>query len=166
MKKTAKRPRVAANGRKLSDLYEADETAWLEQTAKLVRQQRYEEVDRIHLAEFLADMAKRDRREVKSRLRQLIAHLLKWEHQPDRRSQSWFASIFTQHRELADLLESGTLRRHAVNVLADVYEDALVLAISETGLVPATFPSSCPYSIEQLLQLRRQDFSLPDADRV
>ena len=63
-------------------------------------------------------------------------------------------------------MESGTLRRHAANVLADVYEDALVLAITETGLVPATFPSTCPYSIEQLLQLQPENFTLPDPDRA
>jgi hypothetical protein len=165
MKKTAQRPRVATNGLKLADLYEADETAWLEQTAKLVRQQRYAELDRIHLAEYLTDMAKRDRREVESRLVQLLAHLLKWEYQPDHRSKSWLVSIIVQHREIAGCLDSGSLLRHAEEVLPRTYEDALLLASAETGLVLSTFPSSCPYSIAELLQLRREEFTLTEPDR-
>ena len=52
----------------LTVLYEQDETAWLEAMAELVAQRRYAELDHLHLSEFLADQAKRDRREVFSRL--------------------------------------------------------------------------------------------------
>ena len=48
----------------LPDLYEQDETAWLDIMSKLVAQGRFEELDCGHLSEYLADMAKRDRREV------------------------------------------------------------------------------------------------------
>ena len=49
-------------------LYEVDETAWLEAAAELIRQGRLDEVELGPLAEYLSDMAKRDRREVSSRL--------------------------------------------------------------------------------------------------
>src|SRR3954470_13176618 len=91
-------------------LYEADETAWLEATADLIRNGRLTEVDRDTLAEYLTDMAKRDRREVFSRLVVLLSHLLKWKHQPNQRAGSWRGTIFEQQRELRQLLESGTLR--------------------------------------------------------
>src|SRR5436853_1875141 len=97
----------------LTDLYEADETAWLEAMAKLIRAKRYRALDYRHLREYLSDMAKRDRREVQSRLRVLLAHVLKWIYQPEIRSGSWRATILTQSRDLADLLEAGSLRRHA-----------------------------------------------------
>ena len=64
----------------LSVLYERDETAWLEAMAVLAARGRYAEMDFRHLSEYLADMAKRDRREVFSRLVVLLSHLLKWEH--------------------------------------------------------------------------------------
>ena len=54
--------------RGISSLHEQDETAWLEQMADLVTAGRWGEIDRRHLAEYLLDMAKRDRREVFSRL--------------------------------------------------------------------------------------------------
>src|SRR3954454_5279931 len=71
---------------RLTALYERDETAWLEVMAELIRDGRFGELDYENLGEYLADMARRDRREVESRLAVLIAHLLKWEHQPRRRS--------------------------------------------------------------------------------
>src|SRR4051794_16984247 len=114
-------------------LYEADETAWLEATADLIRQGRLEEVERDILAEYLTDMARRDRREVYTRLVVLLSHLLKWEHQPEGRSRSWRGTIVEQQRELRLLLESGTLRNHAAAVFADAYADARKQAAAETG---------------------------------
>src|SRR5262249_59029240 len=85
---------------KLSRLYEADETGWLEQMSKLISERRYEELDYKHLGEYLLDMAKRDRREVLHRLTTLLTHLLKWEHQPRKRSRSWELTIRRERREL------------------------------------------------------------------
>jgi hypothetical protein len=135
----------------LAALYEADETAWLEQTAELVRSKRFNELDPATLAEYLTDMAKRDRREVFSRLVVLLAHLLKWEHQPDRRSGSWQATILEQQRELRQLLESGTLRNHALAVLADAYTDARKQAAAETELPRSAFPEQSPWELDAAL---------------
>src|SRR5215207_9873105 len=87
-------------------LYLADETAWLEQTARHVAEGRWDEVDRENLSEYLIDMATRDRREVMSRLVVLLTHLLKWDHQGERRTGSWQATIAFQRFELQQLLES------------------------------------------------------------
>src|SRR5260370_1122323 len=73
----------------LGVLYERDETAWLEAMSELIRLGRLDEVDYPNLAEYLADMARRDRREVESRLTVLIAHALKWAYQTDHRSGNW-----------------------------------------------------------------------------
>ena len=62
----------------LAALYEADETAWLDQTAALIRSGRLDQLDTANLAEFLTDMARGDRREVVRRLVILLVHLLKW----------------------------------------------------------------------------------------
>lgn len=135
----------------LATLFEVDETAWLEQTAELVRSKRFSELDPATLAEYLTDMAKRDRREVFSRLVVLLAHLLKWEHQPDRRGGPWLATILEQQRELRQLLESGTLRNHALAVLADAYADARKQAAAETGLSRSAFPEDCAWNLDTAL---------------
>jgi hypothetical protein len=135
----------------LPALYETDETAWLETMSDLLAAQRFDELDYPHLEEYLADMVRRDRREVESRLALLIAHVLKWEQQPDKRSGSWRATIEVQRQELRRLLRSGTLRNHALAVLAETYPDGVRQAVAETEMPAARFPRECPYTLEQLL---------------
>ncbi len=144
---------VAPNLAASATLYDTDETAWLDQTAELVRDRRLAEVDLDTLAEYLTDMARRDRREVGSRLALLLAHLLKWEFQPDKRTGSWRATIEVQRQELAELLESGTLRNHADEVLAKAYANGVRQAAAETGLDAPAFPAECPYMVEQLMSI-------------
>ena len=136
---------------KISDLYETDETAWLEAMADLIRNKSLEELDYPHLEEYLSDMARRDRREVESRLATLLAHVLKWLHQPEQRSRSWRATIIEQRQELAGLTARGVLRNHAEAVLSEAYSKALERAAAETGLSAGEFPSECPYTLPQLL---------------
>jgi hypothetical protein len=132
-------------------LYETDETAWLEATAELARTGRMDQIDPGILAEYLTDMAKRDRREVFSRLVVLLAHLLKWQYQPEGRSRSWQGTILEQQQELRPFLESGTLRNHALAVLGDAYTQACQRAAVETGLSRSTFPEACPWDLEAAL---------------
>jgi hypothetical protein len=136
---------------KLSRLYTADETAWLEQSANLLHEGRYDDLDYKHLEEFLWDMAKRDKREVRSRLTSLLLHLLKWDYQPRKRSRSWRLSIITQRHELEDALDSKTLKNHASEALPGAYVKAVERAAAETGLSSHTFPQECPYSLEEVL---------------
>lgn len=135
----------------LGVLFERDETAWLEMMSALAASGRFAEMDYRHLSEYLADMAKRDRREVFSRLVVLLSHLLKWEHQPDRRCGSWKGTIREQRRELRQLLESGTLRNHAEAVLADAYAEARRQAADETELSVDVFPVAETRGLEELL---------------
>jgi hypothetical protein len=132
-------------------LYKQDETAWLEAMAELIRLGRLDEVDYPNLAEYLEDMARRDRREVESRLTVLITHVLKWAGQPDRRSGSWRGTIIEQRQELEGLVSRGVLRNHGEAVLADAYRKAVERAAAETGSSAETFPVECPYTLDQLL---------------
>ena len=131
-------------------LYLDDETAWLELTAEMIREGSIEDLDFPNLAEYLTDMATRDRREVDSRLKILIAHMLKWTHQPSMRSRSWLTTIKAQQQDLEDLLASRTLRTHAVANLQRVYDRAVVLAEAETGVGRTSFPAECPYSLADI----------------
>lgn len=145
----------------LETLYEQDETAWLEAMSELIRLGRFDAVDYPNLAEYLADMAARDRREVRSRLVNLLMHLLKWKHQPDKRSHSWRTTVLNQRQELAVLASRGVLRVHATEVLSETYKDAVELAASETKMPREAFPPACPYSFDQLLVIE-----LPDDEDV
>ena len=117
----------------------------------LVEQERLGELDYEHLGEYQADMALRDRHEVESRLTVLLAHLLKWTHQPEKRTASWRGSIVAQQQELRRRASRGVLRVHAEGVLADVYVDAVARAAAETGLARNLFPEQCPWTVDELL---------------
>jgi hypothetical protein len=143
----------------LPALYERDETAWLEAMAELASEGRTKDLDLPHLAEYLSDMARRDRREVESPLVVLLAHLLKWAHQPGQRSRSWRAAVIEQRQELNRLAGRGVLRNHAEEVLAEVYSEAVERAAAETGLSLDRFPAECPYTLDHLLTVE-----LPESD--
>ncbi|MBV8383546.1 MAG: DUF29 domain-containing protein [Planctomycetaceae bacterium] len=136
----------------LSELYETDEPAWLERMVALLKDKEYGMLDYGNLEDFLEEMARTGRREVKSRLKVLIHHMLKWEHQRDGRSRGWALTIANQQDELTDLLASGALRRHAEEALPDAYRKGVRDAMTETGLPRGAFPAACPWSIDDLLR--------------
>lgn len=138
----------------LHDLYSRDETAWLEAMAELARRGETGALDLENLAEYLTDMAQRDRREVKSRLVVLIAHLLKLQFQPKKRSRSWQVTVESQRQELADFAGEGVLRSHAETILPAAYANAVKRAVTDTGLPASTFPVDCPYTFDALLKLQ------------
>jgi hypothetical protein len=140
-----------AEALELSLLYERDETAWLEAMSALAADGRHAEMDYRNLSEYLADMALRDRREVYSRLAVLLTHILKWEHQPDRRSTLAAKTILEQRSELTQVFESGTLRNHAKVVLTKAYADARRRAAVETDLPLSVFPVEDARGIDDFL---------------
>jgi hypothetical protein len=142
---------IAAKAPTLSVLYEQDETAWLELMSGFAAQGRLSEMDFGNLSEYLASMARRDRREVFSRLVVLLVHLLKWEHQPELRTGAWRATILSQHSELRQDLESRSLYNHAVSVLEKAYAEACKQAAAETQLPREAFAAECPWSVDELI---------------
>jgi hypothetical protein len=138
--------------RPAAKLYDEDFVLWTAEAARLLREGRFAEIDVEHVAEEIEDMGKRDHRERFSPLTLIIQHLLKWQYQPDRRSGSWKATVATQRGELEELFEqSPSLRRLPDRTLVRAYGIAIVAAASETGLPEDSFPSKCPYTLEQIL---------------
>jgi hypothetical protein len=132
--------------------YEADFYLWIDKNIELLKQRKFNELDIDILIDELESMAKRDKRELLSRMMILIAHLLKWEFQVEQRSGSWRASILEQRISIHQQLEdSPSLKNQIPESIIKAYPSALALAMKETGLPESTFPKSCPYSIEQLL---------------
>ena len=140
------------NKHNYSTLYEADETAWLDATVEQIRSKKYDKIDFVNLEEFLESMAASGRREVKKRLARLIEHILKWEYQPGRRTNSWRRTNVAQQQSLRGLLQSGTLRLHAERVLGSSYLDGVALASVATGL--SDFPMDCPWDLDGVLTYR------------
>lgn len=138
--------------------YEGDFHAWCEQQAARLRaRMRHgadDGIDYGHVAEEIESLGRSDRREIKSRLRVLLCHLLKWRHQAGLRSRSWQITISNQRTAIADLLEeSPSLIPFAQAAVADIYPAAVGDAALETLLAASDFPASCPFSDERVLHL-------------
>ncbi|MGI8933450.1 MAG: DUF29 domain-containing protein [Phormidesmis sp.] len=136
----------------MGQAYQVDFNAWTDQTAQLLREGRWAEVDIEHLIEEVEDLGKRDRRAVVSQLIRLMLHLLKWQHQPERRTDSWLDSI-TDARvqiELA-LQDSPSLRSYLAEQVETSYRRARRQAPKQTSLDVLTFPQACPYALAQVL---------------
>jgi len=80
-----------------------------------------------------------------------MTHLSKWEHPPDRRGGSCRGTIREQRRELGQMLESRTLRNHAMAVFGDAFAEARRQAADETELEIAVFPIDDPWELNQVL---------------
>jgi hypothetical protein len=134
------------------ELYGLDFFEWTQAQAELLRRGCLESADIPHIAEELADMGERDRREVKSHLRRLMRDLMKWQFQPDRRTTSWSAAIDDSRAELEGIFEqSPSLRRLTAESFGQIYPHARRRASRETGLPQSAFPAECPYSFDQLM---------------
>ena len=135
------------------DLYDLDFFEWTVRNAELLRAGRTEEADLKHIAEEIEDMGVSQRWELCSRLRVLLTHLLKWKFQPvDPPSGSWRATINSQRDEIADLLEDmPSLRALLPQRLSGIYRRAASRAAEETSLPENSFPPTCPFTLDQIL---------------
>jgi len=141
-------------------LYETDFYSWTQQQAQLLRAGNWTALDRDNLAEEIETIGRQEREQLTNRFGILLGHLLKWQYQPERRSNSWRATIKDQRTRIDRLLKQNpSLKPYLVEAFAEGYEDAINLAVSETELPETTFPATCPYAIEQALD---RGF-LPDA---
>ncbi len=133
-------------------LYERDFHEWTEYMTAVLRKRDAGALDWEHLAEAIESLGGRDRRELKSRLTVLIAHLLKWQHQPDLRPVStWSATIFERRIQFAGLIEqSPSLKAQIREAWPKVYRRAAAYALREMK-APIPLPRTCPYTQEQVL---------------
>lgn len=129
--------------------YETDVAAWASEQAQLIRAGRFDLVDREHLAEEIEDVGKSEQRELASRMAVLLAHLLKWQYQPERRGASWEKTIHAQRMEIAyGLDETPSLKPKLDEArwLNVVWAKAVARAMLETNL--DCFPNDCPWAME------------------
>jgi hypothetical protein len=133
-------------------LVEEDYHAWLVEQAAYLRAHRFSALNAEELAEELEDMGRSERRAVERHLKNLLLHLLKWSRQTKRRSGSWRDSIDTARDAIADLLnDSPSLRPHLSEFVERQYPRARRSAANQTGIVEEDFPSTCPFTLTQIL---------------
>jgi flagellar biosynthesis regulator FlaF len=133
-------------------LYETDFVRWVESTVEQLRTQDYANVDWANLIEEIESMSKQERKSLRSNLKVILLHLLKWQYQPNRRSKSWRSSL-REHRDriVDDLKDSPSLKPYLQEIFSECYDRARAQAADETDLPLDTFPADCPYTPEQAI---------------
>lgn len=136
----------------MNSAYSADFDTWTGQTAQLLRERRWAEIDTERLIEEVEDLGKRDRRAVVSQLIRLLLHLLKWQYKPERRSDSWLDSI-TDARVQIELAfeDSPSLKSYLAGQVESSYGRASRQAVQQTEISESVFPTTCPYTLSQCL---------------
>jgi hypothetical protein len=132
--------------------YEQDVVVWANEQASLLRAGKLSAIDIEHIAEEIEDVGKSEKRELASRMAVLLAHLLKWQFQPDRRGSSWQRTIKVQRQTIElRLKETPSLKASLTDPdwLAATWGDTITKAVDETGL--DVFPESCPWTMGLVL---------------
>ncbi len=135
-------------------LYDQDIVAWATEQARLLRAGHLEHLDLEHIAEEIEDVGKSEQRELASRMAVLLAHLIKWQFQPERRGSSWQRTIREQRNSIARRLRRTPSLAASLtdpDWWADAWGDAVASATGETGL--DTFPDECPWDLAEILDL-------------
>ena len=126
-----------------TDLYEKDYYAWANETAAAIRSGEFCRIDTIALADEVADIARQEKRSLRSRLEVLISHLLKWDYQDKKRTRSWAAIIAVQRiRAFKLLTDSPSLTPWLSENLAAMYKS------------PFNWPYGTPARVKTPFRLR------------
>lgn len=132
--------------------YDGDVVAWANEQAALLRAGRFSELDIEHLADEVEDVGKSEQRELVSRMAILLAHLLKWKFQADRRGNSWLFTIKDQRR----LIKRRLTKMPSLNAmfndpdwLDEMWVDGVAAARKETGI--EDWPETTIWTVEQVM---------------
>ena len=132
--------------------YERDFYSWSVEQARLLREGRTDALDRDNLAEEIESLGREQFNKLVSALRIALLHMLKWDHQQSLRSRSWVLSIEEQRLEIADVLSDNPgLKPRAGEAITRAYRRARIEAAKETGLDEQEFPTTCPYSFDDII---------------
>jgi hypothetical protein len=135
-----------------AQLYDTDIVAWANEQARLLRAGCLDRIDVEHIAEEIEDVGKSEQRELASRMAVLLAHLIKWQYQPERQGNSWRRTIRDQRNSIARRLVHTPSLQGSLNDpewRADAWGDAVALAMAEARL--DDLPQDCPWPVAQIL---------------
>ncbi|NEO28169.1 MAG: DUF29 domain-containing protein, partial [Kamptonema sp. SIO4C4] len=104
-------------------LYHQDFNLWLERTIFLLKEGKVLEVDYTNLIAELESMGRSEKNALKSNLRILLMHLLKYQFQSAKQTNSWLYTISEHRQRITDALEtSPSLKNFLGEVLENCYQ--------------------------------------------
>jgi Domain of unknown function DUF29 len=136
----------------MNDTSVTDFNMWVNQTTVLLQKRRWQDIDVERLIEEIQDLGKSEQRAIASQLTRLLMHLLKWQYQPQRRSDSWLDSITDARTQIElAIADSPSLKSYPAVQLKENYNRARRQAAKQTGIQESVFPEDCPYPLERVL---------------
>lgn len=138
--------------------YEDDLYTWANEQVALLRAGRLDEIDAENIAEELGDVGAEQYDKLESVLEVLLMHILKWDHQPERRSRSWSLTILEQRRRITKQLRKNPgLESRLAEAVEDGFELGRIRAAREMRVGLESLPASCPYDWDAIMN-REFDF--------
>jgi hypothetical protein len=133
--------------------YDTDFYTWTHTQAAALRAKDLAALDLEHLAEEIADLGQSIEHAIESHLERLLLHLLKWRYDPAQEPRrGWRLTIRHARREIRKYLRRNPgLQHYPARYLPDAYQVAREDAPDETALAPETFPETCPWTVQQVL---------------
>lgn len=133
-------------------LYEKDPYAWLSLQANYLKNKQFELLETDLLEEELLEMGESYAKELESNLVILFCHLLKWEFQPFKRTNSWILSIIEhKKRVLKRLAKTPSLKYRLFDIAEEAWPLGRIKASNETGLDTDVFPKKINFCLKEFL---------------
>ena len=152
---------MGCNLPKITQIYDRDYHLWLEETAQLLKNRNFDQLDLENLIEEIETLGRSERNKLISSLRLIYQHLLKWQYQPEKRSKSWTDTIDRERDNINDYIEDMPSLKGLLDdpeAIAKAYSRGRRDAMKETGI--NNLPKECPFTIEQV----RDSNYLPSSD--
>ncbi|MEH3119569.1 MAG: DUF29 domain-containing protein [Methylorubrum populi] len=131
--------------------YEDDFYTWTQEQGARLRAADFSALDLANLAEEIESLGRSEFNSLVGAWRVILLHMLKFDHQPDRRTRSWAISIAAQRGEAADVLKDNPGLKHRLpEALERAYRGARLGASKETRIPLKRFPETCPYSLDEI----------------
>jgi hypothetical protein len=133
-------------------LYERDVYAWVQEQVRLLRAGRLSEIDAENIAEEILDVGRNEYDKLESALTVLLAHMLKWDFQPEKRTRSWENTIIEQRNRVErQLRDNPSLKSRRNEAVQDGYQSGRLRASAETDMDLREFPEACPYDWDAIM---------------
>ena len=136
-------------------LYDTDYNLWVLETVKHLESKDFESVDWENLIEEVSDLSRRDKKKLKSLLRNLFEHLLKlkyWESAIKDNKPHWEGEIINFRKQIKDeLKDSPSLKSYLKEIIEECYQDGREIASRRSQLPLSTFPEQPIANFEQVL---------------
>lgn len=136
-------------------LYDTDYNFWVIETVKQLENKDFDAIDLENLIEEVSDLSRRDKKKLKSLLRNLLEHLLKLKYCEFEFVQNqghWKGEIRNFRKQIKDELENSlSLKPYLVEILDKCYQDAREIVSDKSQLPINTFSEKAIATVEQVL---------------